>query len=646
MGKLSLEAKEELRRRMYAKIAETPYLQKMREYQRKGYVEIIVALSDNQRPIRQLCTGGGKSIEQACIVRTYYEHKLKLISQGKPTGKILLVGEKDEIIVNALQQFKDIGIPESDIGIIKAGYPANFSRLIQIASVPTLASRWHKWDTMGSPIAKDKNYFDLIIVEEMHHSASPSTRELWRRYPIAKFVGWSATPEHKRGFVGQYDLIITGVSQKELAYMGYQPHWEAKGIKCPANFKKVKLSNTGDFDQKALEEEIKISNALLQGDILPTWKKWVADKYGIIPTILFARNVAESKAYAEEINKTQLAIDGTVIKAVHVDGKMSKGAIASALKQFVSGDATYLVNCLKLTEGFDLATYAKSLGLEIKSVGCVQDLAPTASIKKHKQKVGRARGFMHDGTLKAVYLDHWGSHEVFYAPDSPYEWTLEGAAKAKGKPVKRCPDEDCDANGTWGCGSTDIEKDAARCPHCGFMFPVILIKDERTPSSDDGDIQQLDRSAELIPIQSDLEQQFEQLLSIEKRQGWAIGEFVSYAPDYSTLLAVQQRTGGKISDTFQYWLNGQRIKRNRYDWLPEFEEVLEILRTLTAYEKEGKFKKLEKAKPLHTYNSWLSAVRSLRGRSWLPSDSELSQIAEVCSYSPSWGFAQKKVHSR
>jgi superfamily II DNA or RNA helicase len=646
MGKLSLAAKEELRQRMYAKIAQTPYLQKMRGYQRKGYVEIIVALSDGQRPIRQLCTGGGKSIEQACIVRTYYEHKLKLIAQGKPTGKILLVGEKEEIIVNALQQFKDIGIPESDIGIIKAGYKANFNRIIQIASVPTLAARWEKWDIAGSPIAKEKNYFDLVIIEECHHSASATTRELWRRYPTAKFVGWSATPEHKKGFVGQFDLIISGVSQKELAYMGYQPHWEARGILCPANFEKVEISNTGDFNPKALEKEIKTSNALLQGDILPTWKKWVADKYGIIPTILFARDVAESKLYAEEINRTALTINGTVIKAVHVDGKMSKGAIASALKQFVNGEATYLVNCIKLTEGFDLATYAKSLGLEIKSVGCVQDLAPTASIKKHKQKVGRARGFMHEGILKAVYLDHWGSHLRFYAPDSPWEWTLDGAAKAKGKPTKRCPEEDCDALGTWGCGSTDVDKDAARCPHCGFMFPEQLIKDERTRSSDDGDIQELDRSAELIPIQSDLEAQFEQLLSIEKRSGWAIGEFVAYAPDYQTLLAVQQRTKGSISDTFQYWLNGQRMKRNRYDWLPEFAEVLEILRTLTAYEQQGRFKSLEKAKPLHTYNSWLNAVRSLKGRSWLPTDSELSQIAEVCKYSPGWVFTQKRVYVR
>lgn len=633
---------EELRVKIRSAIASTEYLQKMRDYQADGYIDIVTALSQGKRPLRQLCTGGGKSIEQACIARTYYEHKLKLLASNKPTGKILLVGEKNEIIVNALQQFKDIGIPVKDIGIIKAGHKLQLDRLIQIASIPTLAARWDKWELMGSPIATNPNYFDLIIYEEAQHSPSDSSRELWRRYPKAKFIGWSATPEHKRGFVGQFDLIISGKSQIELAHLGYQPYWDAYGLNCPANFSKVKLANTGDFDTKALEEEITKSNALLQGDILPTWQKYVSSKYGIVPTILFARNVAESKHYANEINKSAISVNEKSISAVHIDGTMSKAVIADKIKQFVSGEATFLVNCLKLTEGFDLATYAKSLNLPLTSIGCVQDLAPTASIKKHKQKIGRARGFKHNGKLVAIYLDHWGAHKEFGSPDCPYEWSLEGAAKNKGKPVKRCPDEDCDGNNQWGCGAVDVPHDASKCPHCGFMFPIVL-KDERTHSSNDGDITFIDRSAELIPIASDLEKTFEQLLAVEKNKGWALGEFVNYAPDYTTLLAVQQRIGGKVSDTFQLWLNGQRIKRNRFDWLPEFTEVLEILSTLITFNKENRFKNLEQHKPSQTYQSWVQSVRKLKGRYWIPSDEELIQIAKVCEYDPKWAYAQKAL---
>lgn len=792
---------EEVRERVRSAIANTDYLQKMREHQAEGYVEIIIAITQGKRPLRMLCTGGGKSIEQACIARTYYEYKLKLLlANNKPTGKILLVGEKNEIIVNALQQFKDIGIPVKDIGIIKAGYKLQLDRLIQIASIPTLAARWEKWELMGCPIACNPNYFDLILFEECfvagtlvdntpiedidlnsyvtaydesvkkfvtkrvtrlfknkapnklykisigsksvvctaghpfmtksgwktadslttfdevlthgklqfdlhnlpkskrhqenqfsqykrvdsievyesgdierfrevcpdgyvynlevedchtyvangmvvhncHHAPSESSRELWRRYPKAKFIGWSATPEHKRGFVGQFDLIISGKSQIELAHLGYQPYWDAYGLNCPANFSKVKITNTGDFDTKALEKEITNSNALLQGDILPTWQKYVSDKYGIVPTILFARNVAESKHYANEINNAAISVNGKLISAVHIDGTMNKNTIAEAIKLFVSGEATFLVNCLKLTEGFDLATYAKSLNLPLTSIGCVQDLAPTASIKKHKQKVGRARGFKHNGKLIAIYLDHWGAHKEFGSPDCPYEWSLEGSAKNKGKPVKRCPDEDCDGNDTWGCGAVDVPNDASSCPHCGFIFPI-LIKDERTHNSSENDITAIDRSTELIPIASDLLNTFEQMLATERKPGWAIGQFITYAPDYQTLLAVQQRTNGKISDTFQYWLNGRRIKLNKFDWLPEFEEVLEILILLVRLNKEKRFKNLEQHKPAQTYQSWLRCVRKLKGQHWLPSDDELAEIAKVCEYDPKWAFAQKEL---
>lgn len=618
----------EVEKTLREKVKTIPYLSRLRHYQLEGFIKVILAITQGKKPIRHLCTGAGKSIEQSSLVRYYYELNKKRVTDRK----ILVVGEKDEIVINAREQLLNIGISPQEIGIIKAGYPLTLDKPIQIASIPTLRRRYEKWDNSDLDIAIKSDYFDLILIDECHHAhngTDKSYRELWRRYPKAKIVGYTATPEHEKGFTELFDLIIPGESQIELAHLGYLPYWEAKGIKCNADLSNVKKSK-GDYDASALEAELQKSEALLQGDILPTWLKYVGHPYGKIPTILFARTVELSQEYADYIN------DKSEHKAVHIDGNMTRRQVVAALQQFASGEATFLVNCQKVIEGFDLAIYAKALGLELKSIGCVQDLAPTLSIKRHKQKVGRARGFLHEGKLKAIYLDHWGAYQQFGSPDQPYEWNLEGIATRVGDTTKRCPDEDCDANGTWGCGAVDIARTATKCPHCGFMFPVTIsfLEDETVSHNKD---------TTLIPIEPEVLEFYNQLLSVEKSDGWAFQQLLTYAPTYQALLAIKTLTPNTdISVVFCHWVEGQRKLYGR-GWIPSFTELTQVLQVLMEYQEN--LKKCLRAKPIHTYKMWLTIVRQDR-RNYSPTQKELREIAKVCGYDLGWVHVQLHLEAK
>jgi hypothetical protein len=601
------------------KIKDIEYLTRLRSYQREGFVKVILSFTQRQKPIRHLCTGAGKSIEQSALIRYYYE-----LGKARGSGrKILMVGEKDEIIINARQQLINIGISDSEIGIIKNGYRLELHKPIQIASIPTLRRRYEKWAHL--PIATDTSYFELIVIDECHHAhngADKSYKDLWTRYSEAKIVGYTATPESDKGFTNLFDLIISGESQIELAHLGYLPYWESKGIQCKANLENIPRIK-GEFEQKALDKALK--DSLLQGDILPTWEKYVRVPYGIIPTIIFARSVTLSKEYAACIT------DNSNYKAVHIDGAMGSEQIKSALRQFASGEATFLVNCQKAIEGFDLATYAKSVGLEFKSIGCVQDLAPTLSIKRHKQKVGRARGFLWDGKLKAIYLDHWGAYKEFGTPDQPYNWTLEGVATRVGETTKRCPDED------FGCGATDVLRTAKVCPYCGYMFPVIITvfeKDESIPHN---------KGIELIPIIPDELALYNNLLSNERVDGWAIAQFLNYAPTFQTLLALAtQLPNADVTTTFSQWITGQR-KIYGNNWKPSVVHLLEILEIIVKYQRA--LRKTAKSKPLHIYNQWLELIRDGHSN-YLPTSRELWEIAKVCGYDSGWVHYQVQIATK
>ena len=99
----------------------------------------------------QLPTGGGKTILFATAVHEAIQNGLKCLILAHREELIKQAADKIEIITN------------DPVGIIKAGYPANYDADIQVASVQSLTRRLGKCPQ-----------FDLIVVDEAHHSTANS----------------------------------------------------------------------------------------------------------------------------------------------------------------------------------------------------------------------------------------------------------------------------------------------------------------------------------------------------------------------------------------------------------------------------------------------------------------------------------------
>jgi DNA repair protein RadD len=102
-----------------------------------------------------------------------------------------------------------------EAGIISAGYETSPGLPVQVASVQTLIRRINRGDDFPA--------FDLLVVDECHHSTSPTYRTIFEHQPNAKLLGVSATPSRLdgRGLGEVYDAIVCGPSIKELTSLGY-----------------------------------------------------------------------------------------------------------------------------------------------------------------------------------------------------------------------------------------------------------------------------------------------------------------------------------------------------------------------------------------------------------------------------------------
>jgi superfamily II DNA or RNA helicase len=157
----------------------------LRPYQREGIQQIFDTWRQGRRSVLfQMPTGTGKTVLFSHIVKRGYDH-------GR---KMLIVVHRRELIDQALSHLRGHGI---DAGIILAGYPSDYEKIVQVASIQTLSRRQHP----------DAN---LVIIDECHHAKAKTYRRLWALYPDAKFLGVTATPIRLdgKGFADMFDVLI------------------------------------------------------------------------------------------------------------------------------------------------------------------------------------------------------------------------------------------------------------------------------------------------------------------------------------------------------------------------------------------------------------------------------------------------------
>ena len=313
--------------------------------------------------------------------------------------RVLIICDRRELIEQSWQKIWDgHGI---HAGIILSGVSISYQLPVQIASIQTLNKR---------------NFppnIDLVIIDECRGSVAPSYAPVFAFYNGAHFLGVDATPirTNGQGFDHLYDAMVLGPSIKEM---------EAMGALTPAKF------FVNPINQSLLDNIGKVAGDYNEGQLaeLMSRKDIVADaiasklKYAKgLKTIAFAVDIKHSKAVMQQYKDAG-------ISCVHVDGGTDEDERKQIFRNFANDRFEVLINV-------GIATY----GYDEPSIFAVQDLAPTLSLSRWLQKLGRgARKF--PGKEYYTLLDHANGIHTHGLPNADRKWTLKSTKSQKPKAKK------------------------------------------------------------------------------------------------------------------------------------------------------------------------------------------------------------------
>ncbi len=318
----------------------------LRPYQRKAIAAVENEWYGEGRRTTLLvqATGTGKTVVMAELAK-------RAISSG---GRVLLLAHRGELLEQAQDKFGEAGL---ETALEKAGSRAWSSDApAVIGSVQTLAndSRLCQW----AP-----NAFTHVFVDEAHHAASESYRNVLDHFGTARLLGVTATPRRadKARISEVFDSLAFEYNLRTAVNEGYLVPIKALMSPLEIDISGVK-PKAGDYSENQL-------GAAIEPYLEAIAREMAEHCLGKRRTAVFLPLVETSKKMCRILNSYGF-------RACHVDGD-SEGR-KELREAFARGEYDVICNSMLLTEGWDCPP-----------VDCIVNLRPTRSESLYTQIVGR-----------------------------------------------------------------------------------------------------------------------------------------------------------------------------------------------------------------------------------------------------------------
>lgn len=310
-----------------------------------------------------------------------------------------------------------------DHGVMQAGHwRYRPSENIQVCSAQTLEKR-------GSfPGLK------LLIVDECH-AMRKQTVDFIKKHEDVMVIGLTATPFTK-GIGKVYDNVVSTVTTKDLV---------DKKVLAPLRVfvaKEIDMTGAKKVAGEWSQDEAQTRGMKITGDVVAEWIQKTHEIFGKpVKTIVFAAGVEHA---ADLASKFQQAGYNFISISYRDDDQFKRDVIEEFAKP--DTDINGLIATDILTKGFDVPDV--QIGISARPF--------SKSLSSHIQQMGRImRGY--PGKEFAVWLDHSGNYLRFREDwDSIFDGGVTELDDAKEKARKE---------------KTQKEKEAAKCPKCGALWP-------------------------------------------------------------------------------------------------------------------------------------------------------------------------------
>lgn len=330
--------------------------------------------SGNKNTLVVMPTGTGKTIVFSQIVKDQ-------VAKGE---KVLILAHREELLKQAADKLKASSGMES--ALEKAANTSIGSGLdVVVGSVQTLRqkSRLEKFS---------KDYFGTIIIDEAHHSAADSYKNILEYFNQAKVLGVTATPDRAdmKSLSDVFDSLAFEYKLPEAINDGYLCKIRTKTIPLKVDISKVHTL-AGDFNPNELGQALDLYLEAIADSIVKECKGR--------KTVIFTPLVRISQ-------RLNGLLKNRGIDTIEVNG--SSKDREKILKDFENGKYDAMTNAMLLTEGWDCP-----------SVDCIICLRPTKSRSLYAQIVGRGTRLCKgkDNLLILDYLWLSGKHSLCHPSD-------------------------------------------------------------------------------------------------------------------------------------------------------------------------------------------------------------------------------------
>lgn len=332
-------------------------------------------------------TGTGKTVLAAL------DYKAMQLELGyKPS--LLFVAHRQEILNQSISTFR---------AVLKDG---QFGELFVGGKKPT---EWrHVFASVQSLSAKDvesfdPSQFDYVVIDEFHHAAAKTYKDILSHLEPKELLALTATPERGDGKRVQ-DLFFDGIIASELRL------WDALdrqllapfdyfGIAEETDFTSIDWSN-GKYSTKGLEEKV-TRNDLRDRLVLNQIQKHVDDP-ATMKALVFCVGLEHANYITELFGSHGL-------KALVLTGSSSDAERSTGILELAAGRINAIVTVDIFNEGVD-----------IPEVDTVIMLRPTESSVIFLQQLGRGLRKSH-GKESVTVLDFIGAHRTEFRMDKKFE---------------------------------------------------------------------------------------------------------------------------------------------------------------------------------------------------------------------------------
>ena len=282
---------------------------KLFDYQEDMKERIEKALRLHRSVMAQMPTGTGKTYLLTAVIDSFVSNN--------PMEKVWIVAHRRELVSQI----------DETVRKFHSYSASNTSSLL--SSVKAMSIQWlmrHYDEIEEEP--------GMIVIDEAHHALAKTYKEMWERFPKAKFLGLTATPcrLNGKGFTDLFDVLVQSWDVPEFISKGRLATYDFVSIKSDGVTQRLidslqKRGADGDYQNKEMDMLLNKKPSIER--LYRSLEEYGKDRKGIV----YAINISHANAIAEFYREHGIA-------AVAIDSKTPSSLRKELIERFKASNTS------------------------------------------------------------------------------------------------------------------------------------------------------------------------------------------------------------------------------------------------------------------------------------------------------------------